>query len=187
MRRGAATILMIGLVVAGAEAGADVLDASPTGFTLENSRDVDVDATTIWSALIDEVDRWWPKDHTWWGVESRLTIDPRAGGCFCEAAGERYARHMAIVFVEPPRLLRMVGGLGPLQGMGVDGVMEWRITSVEGGTRITLHYRAGGYTPDNLGEFAPVVDQVQAVQLGGLADFVAGKQSVPRDFEPAPN
>jgi hypothetical protein len=33
-----------------------------------------------------------------------------------------------------------------------------------------LFYRAGGYTPDDLKGFAPVVDQVQAQQIGGLAD-----------------
>jgi hypothetical protein len=69
----------------------------------------------------------------------------------------------------------MTGGLGPLQGMGLDGALEWRLAKTEGGTRITLWYRAGGYTPDDLTKFVPVVDQVQGVQLGGLADYLRAK------------
>jgi len=154
---------------------AAVVDATPGGFTIENSRDVPVDAATAWNALVADVDRWWPKDHTWWGNESVLSIDPVAGGCFCERAGDdrRSALHMTVSFVDPGKLLRMTGGLGPLQGMGLHGALEWRFAPIEGGTRITLFYRAGGYAPDDLGKFAPVVDQVQALQLGGLADYLA--------------
>ena len=63
------------------------------------------------------------EDHTWWGRASRLSIDARAGGCFCEIAGKRQAQHMQVVFADPGKLLRMSGGLGPLQGMGLSGVL----------------------------------------------------------------
>ena len=158
-------------------ARAAVLDATASGFTLENQREVPVDAERAWNALVEDVDRWWPRDHTWWGKDGRLGIEPRAGGCFCESdsTGRRQARHMQVVFVDPGRLLRLEGGLGPLQGMGLHGVMEFRFEPLEqGGTRITLWYRAGGYTPDDLAAFAPVVDRVMALQLGGLADYLGG-------------
>jgi uncharacterized protein YndB with AHSA1/START domain len=154
-------------------ADAEVKDATASGFTVENSEVVPVDADVAWKALVHDIDRWWPKDHSWWGTESRLSIDARPGGCFCEIAGTRMARHMAVVFVDPGKTLRMTGGLGPLQGMGVDGVLEFRLAPADdGGTRITMFYRAGGYTPDDLSEFAPVVDKVQAQQLNGLAEFL---------------
>jgi uncharacterized protein YndB with AHSA1/START domain len=104
-------------------ASATVIDATPAGFTIENTRDVPVDAATAWNALVSDVDRWWPKDHSWWGKDSTLGIDPVAGGCFCERAadGKRSALHMTISFVDPGKLLRMTGGLGPLQGMGLGG------------------------------------------------------------------
>jgi hypothetical protein len=67
----------------------------------------------------------------------------------------------------------MTGGLGPLQGMGLHGALEFRLSPTEsGGTTVTMFYRAGGYTPDDLSAFAPVVDQVQALQLGGLATYL---------------
>ena len=161
-------------------ASAAVVDATASGFTLENSREVPVDAGTVWKSLVGDVDRWWPKDHTWWGSASTLSIDPRAGGCFCERVGKagdgREAQHLTVTFVEPDKLMRMVGGLGPLQGMGLHGVLEWRMVATgESATRITLWYRAGGYAPDDLSKLAPVVDRVQAAQLGAPVDFLAAK------------
>jgi hypothetical protein len=62
-----------------------------------------------------------------------------------------------------------------MQGMGLSGVLEWRLQAAEGGTRITLWYRAGGYSPDDLRQLAPVVDRVQGLQLGGLANYLTGQ------------
>lgn len=148
---------------------AEVKDATPSGFTVENSADVPADAATAWKVLIEDVDSWWPKDHSWWGKASTLSIEARAGGCLCEKAGNQQAQHMQVVFADPGKLLRMTGGLGPLQGMGLSGTLEFRLTTISTGTRIVLWYRAGGYTPDDLSKLAPVVDRVQALQLGGLA------------------
>lgn len=169
------TLAALGAALAAGPAMAEVKDATAAGFTVENTRSVAADPQTAWKALIEDVDLWWPKDHSWWGEASTLSIDPRAGGCFCEAvdprqAGARQALHMTVTFVDPGKLLRMTGGLGPLQGMGLHGALEFRLAPEGGGTRITLWYRAGGYTPDDLSKFAPVVDKVQALQLAGLAD-----------------
>jgi len=152
---------------------AEVKDASASGFTTENSVEVMADPPSAWRALVEGIDAWWPKDHTWWGAAGRLTIDARAGGCFCEKSGQEQAQHLQVVFVEPGKLLRLSGGLGPLQGMGLFGILEWRLVPIDGGTRITYWYRAGGYTPDDLRSLAVVVDQVQAQQLGDLARYLA--------------
>lgn len=174
-RRDAGVVLALATGLGPAVAGAEVVDASPRGFTLENVVEVPVDAATAWSALVEDVDAWWPADHTWWGAESTLTIEPRAGGCFCEKHGDNEAQHLLVTYAEPGRLLRLTGGLGPLQGMGLDGVAEFRLAGADGGgTRITLFYRAGGYAPEDLEAFAPIVDQVQGMQLGGLARHLGG-------------
>jgi uncharacterized protein YndB with AHSA1/START domain len=154
-------------------AKAEIKDATPAGFTLENKRVVPVAPEAAFHALVQDVDRWWPKDHSWWGKNAKFRIEPKAGGCFCEEGGERSALHMLVTFVDPPNTLRMTGGLGPLQGMGLHGALEFRFKALEGGsTEITMWYRAGGYAPDDLSKFAPVVDQVQGLQLGGLASFL---------------
>lgn len=163
-------------LLGGPRAQADVKDATPSGFTVENAITVAVDAKTAWRALVEDVDRWWPADHTWWGAEGQLSIEPRAGGCFCERHGEQQALHMLVTFVDPARLLRLTGGLGPLQGMGLHGALEFRLKAADGsGTTITMFYRAGGYTPDDLSKFAPVVDAVQALQIGGLRRYLSDK------------
>lgn len=166
-------LLALGLLAI-ASARAEVKDATPKGFTIENSVEVPVDREAAWDALVGDIDAWWPRDHTWWGAESKLSITARAGGCFCEKApGGRQAEHLRVAFVDPGRTLRMTGGLGPLQGMGLHGALEFRLAEAgPGWTRITLWYRVGGYTPDDLSKFAPVVDRVQGLQLGGLARYL---------------
>jgi uncharacterized protein YndB with AHSA1/START domain len=167
-----ATVLV--LATAGA-ARAEVKDAMASGFTVVNAIRVPVDRMKAWKALVDDVDRWWPKDHTWWGTQSVLSIEPRAGGCFCERHGEQQAQHLLVTLVDPGKLLRLTGGLGPLQGMGLNGVLEFRLAPADGGgTVITMYYRAGGYAPDDLSKLAPVVDKVQALQIGGLARLLGG-------------
>lgn len=172
MWKGVRTGVAVFLLAGSALAQAEVKDVSADGFTIENSETVPVDAMTAWNALVDDVGRWWPKDHTWWGDASRLSIQPRAGGCFCEINGARQAWHMTVTFVDPGRTLRMTGGLGPLQAMGINGALEFRLVPADKGTRITLYYRAGGYTPDDLTQFVPVIDKVQGAQLRGLAEYL---------------
>ena len=169
---GLTTLLGVSLLLATPGAHAVVKDATASGFTLENSQVVPVDADTAWRALVNDVGKWWPEDHTWWGNAADLSIDATAGGCFCERHGAQQAQHMTVTFVDPGQTLRMIGGLGPLQGMGLHGALEFRLAKVEGGTKITLWYRAGGYTPDDLSKFVAMVDQVQGQQLGGLAEFI---------------
>ena len=160
------------LAMASAQARAEVKDATAQGFTTENAEVVPVTPSAAWRALVRDVDAWWPRDHTWW-KGSALSIDPRAGGCFCEIDGARQARHLEVVFVDPDKTLRLSGGLGPLQGMGLNGVVEFRLTPADGGgTRIVLFLRAGGYTPDDLRTLAPVVDRVNRQQLAALAGYL---------------
>ena len=166
----AAAILAGGAWMTAAQA--KVVDQAANGFTVENSQWVPTDPATSWKAFVEDVGKWWPADHTWWGDASKLSISQKVGGCFCEINGLQQASHMTVVFVDPGKTMRMTGGLGPLQGMGLNGALEWRFAEENGGTRITLWYRAGGYTPDDLTKFVPVVDQVQGLQLGGLADYL---------------
>ena len=149
-----------------------VIAVSDSGFIVENKVHIDAPADEVWTALINDIDKWWPKSHSWWGDEGKFTLQAKAGGCFCETAGSRSAQHMQVVFVDPQKVLRMTGGLGPLQGMGVFGSLDWVFESVPGGTQITLTYRVQGFTPDGFSKLAPVVAEVQGLQLQGLANYL---------------
>lgn len=185
MRAASRLILCTALTLTLPCAKAEVKSSSPTGFALEQRIDVDVDAAHAWQALVHEVDAWWPRDHTWWGAESRLSIEPRAGGCFCEHAGTRSAEHLRVVFVDSPRSLRLLGGLGPLQGMGLHGVLEFRLSpNDDGGTAVQMNYTVGGYSATDLSGLAPVVDRVQAQQLGSLRSHLGGGEGEARRVSP---
>ncbi len=144
-----------------------------TGFIVENKVEIAADVATSWKAFVEDVDNWWPKDHSWWLDQGTFTIDPRAGGCFCERASDgRSAEHMRISFVDPGKMLTMTGGLGPLQGMGMFGALTFTFTESDRGTVVTMTYKVNGINPDGFEELAPVVDMVQGLQIGGLKTFL---------------
>jgi hypothetical protein len=80
------------------------------------------------------------------------------------------------VNVQPGKLLRLTGGLGPLQSLAVAGSLTWSFTPIAHGTRIELTYSVGGYSPDGFGDIAPAVDEVLSDQLRRLAAFADGRQ-----------
>lgn len=150
-----------------------VSHVSEFGFIVENQVEIAKPADKVWQALVNDVDKWWPKDHTWWGTTSTLSIESVAGGCFCEKVDDKSAEHMRIAFVDPHKLLRMAGGLGPLQGMGMHGALDWKFENTDKGTSITLTYRVSGIDPNGYENLAPIVAKVQGMQLQGLANYLS--------------
>lgn len=148
-----------------------VVMVSEHGFIVENTAQSSKPASLLWQQLVEDVDSWWPKDHTWWGEDGVLSIDKFAGGCFCEKSVDKSAEHMHISFVEPQKLLRMTGGLGPLQGMGMYGALDWKFQQLNDKTIITLTYRVSGIDPTGFEKIAPIVAQVQGDQLNALIDY----------------
>lgn len=151
---------------------ADVLDASPGGFTVRSTTEVRAVPLAVYLAMVDRVGSWWDGDHTWSGRASNLTIDARAGGCFCEKLPGGSAQHMAVVRADRGKTLRLTGALGPLQEMAVWGSMTWSLTENAGRTRVELTYTVGGYAPGGLEAVAKPVDAVLAAQLQRLKQFI---------------
>lgn len=155
------------------QVAAEVQHIAETGFILENKIQVNRDVASTWDAFIEEVDNWWPKDHSWWLDQGTFSIDAHAGGCFCERASDgRSAEHMHVSFVDPQKMLTMTGGLGPLQGMGMFGALTFVFAENGNGTEVTMTYRVNGINPDGFDELAPIVDMVQGLQIGGLKSFL---------------
>ncbi|UAA39953.1 SRPBCC domain-containing protein [Paraneptunicella aestuarii] len=160
-------------------AQAKVISNTEYGFTIENESIIKHSPEKAWQWFISDIDQWWPKSHSWWGEKGTFTLDDYAGGCFCEKTDAKTgnsAEHMRVNFVDKHKLLRMTGGLGPLQGMGIYGALDWRFEQTEqGDTKVTLRYQANGYNPESFKELIPIVDKVQAMQLGALVEY-ANKQ-----------
>jgi hypothetical protein len=67
----------------------------------------------------------------------------------------------------------MIGGLGPLQSMAVNGSMTFTLSQADnGGTKLEYEYAVGGYSPDGLEGIAGPVDRVQLEQLQRLQHFI---------------
>ena len=126
-------------------------------------------SAVAWTALVDDVGRWWPADHTWWGDGDALSIEPRAGGCFCETLDDGGGiEHMRVTFLQPGERVVLTGSLGPLLYEATAGVMDVKVEPIAGGSRLTMNYRAAGFAKGGAGAMAPLVDQVLATQMKRL-------------------
>ncbi|HSR50649.1 MAG TPA: SRPBCC domain-containing protein [Acidobacteriota bacterium] len=166
-------ILITGLILAvGATLAAEVVDASANGFTVRHQVSIAKDADQVYADIVDHVGSWWNPDHTFSMDASNLSIDDKAGGCFCEKlpdGGE--VRHLVVVNAVPGKMLRMTGGLGPLQGMAVTGAFTITLTPQDGSTQVEFRYTVGGYAPGGLNAIAGPVDGVIGEQLARLKGF----------------
>jgi hypothetical protein len=173
-----ALILMAGPVPAAAKVTAE----SERGFVVRHLVDVPANPERVWELLIKPA-KWWESSHTWSGDAANLSIDPRAGGCFCEvlrnpqspnAAPRGSVEHMRVVYIENGRALRMVGALGPLQADAATGTMTIEIKPEGEGSRILLEYVVGGYFRTPADKLAPAVDGMLAAQLASLVGKLGG-------------
>ena len=174
MKKSAGYLVTSFAIIAGSSAYANVESTGTNGFIVVNTVEVATPASQAWDALVSNVDQWWPKDHSWWN--GTFTIEPQAGGCFCEVSGARSAEHLRVSFVDPEQRLVMTGGLGPLQSMGMYGALDWQfIQPSPEQTTITLRYHVQGFNENGYAELALVVDKVQAIQLNALANYLKSR------------
>ncbi|SNS15195.1 Uncharacterized conserved protein YndB, AHSA1/START domain [Sphingomonas laterariae] len=166
-------ILIAGVALAmAAPAAAEVVAATPAGFKLARSVTVKATPAEAYAAL-GRIGQWWNGEHSYSGNAANMRLDPRAGGCFCEALpGGGSIEHGRVIYAEPGKLLRFTGGLGPLQADAITGTLTWSIEAKSGATQITQSYVAGGYTPGGLESLAPIVDQVLGEQLDRLKAYL---------------
>lgn len=155
---------------------ADVINSSEHGFELRIEKTINSDAMTAYRQFI-RIGEWWDPEHTWFGKAENLSIEPTAGGCFCEKSDDREVLHMTVSYVDPGKEIRMIGGLGPLQMMGVHGGWSWQFKTLpENRTNIILNYQVVGFLPGGLDSLAEVVNGVQTNQLERLASVIESAQ-----------
>lgn len=172
------TALAFAALSLSAPVAAEVVQTTETGFTTRDSVVVKGTPYDAWLALIAPA-KWWNKSHTWSGDAANLYISPQANGCFCEllpapeGAPEEVRRgsalHMTVIMADPGKVLRMRGGLGPLQSEPADGVLTVTLSQVEGGTRIVWEYVVGGPMRYEIPMISKAVDGVMSEQMRGLA------------------
>lgn len=166
-----------------ATARADIEQAEAGAIGVRVSVSVDAPAKKVWATLV-EPKSWWDKAHTWSGDAANLSLDPKPGGCFCEKLPNGGGvRHLAIEHVDPAKLLRMRGALGPMADMAVEGVLTITLAEDDKNadkkrpqTTITFVYRvSGGGQKGGLDKLAKPVDEVITAQVMRLARVSEGK------------
>jgi uncharacterized protein YndB with AHSA1/START domain len=145
---------------------------TPNGFLVKLEANVSAPKAKVYDALVGQVGSWWNPEHTYSHDAKNLSIDPRPGGCFCEKLPNGGGvEHLRVVYVAPREVLRLSGGLGPLQASGVAGSMTWKLTGDGDNTRVQLSYSVGGLIDGGFDKIAPAVENVLNEQLDRLKLF----------------
>jgi pimeloyl-ACP methyl ester carboxylesterase len=149
-------------------ASAAVSSVSPTGFLVTHRAEVQAAPAIVFEA-IGQPARWWSPEHTYSRRAENLKMRLVAGGCFCEAWERNAIEHARVIAVMPPKWIRLEGGLGPLQEMAVNAVLDFRIEAHGGGSTVSVTYRVRGSADAALDKLAAPVDNVLGEQVDRLA------------------
>ena len=168
-------VSMLVLSLATASVQAAVQETRDGYFAIQSVILVDVPPAAAYRALI-KPSLWWDPAHTWSGSSKSLSLEPRAGGCFCEKLKDGGSvQHARVLFAQPGQLLRLAGALGPLQDMPVSGVLTFTLAPDGPGTRITMTYQVAGAMSIEAAKLAPLVDQVMNGQFERLRGYANSK------------
>lgn len=178
-----------------APATAEVKDAGEGGVVIRLTEEVTATPQESWKALIAPGE-WWSGEHTYSGDAKNLYLDAQATGCFCEKLprpkdapeDQRIGsvEHMHVVYADPNRVLRMTGGLGPLQSEAVHATMTMTLKAVPGGTRILWEYVFGGAMRYKKEQIGPAVEKVLGEQLTRLGAKLGSKAPAVPEAKDAP-
>ena len=118
--------------------------------------------------LLGKPSRWWNSEHTWSGDAKNMSLQARAGGCFCEAWNGNSVMHAQVILAQPGSVLRLQGGFGPLQDMAVNAVLTYNLKKQSDGTHVEMIYRVSGNDSHKLSSLSGIVDKVMGEQLEGF-------------------
>lgn len=165
--------LLVAILSTAVSLGADVLDSADAGFTVKHAVTISASRDRVYATLTGQISRWWDSAHTFSGDAANLSIDSLPGGCFCERLRTPGGvQHMRVVYAEQGRLLRMTGGLGPLQDLAASGTLTLTLQETFGTTTVTMTYTVGGYRPGGLAGLAKPVDVVLTSQMDRLKRYI---------------
>lgn len=150
-----------------------VVMSSASGLIVREEAQFAGSAASAWKRLID-VGSWWNPEHTYSGKSANLSLGLQPGGCFCEKLENGgFVKHLEVVLVMPEKMLRLTGGLGPLQGLGATGALTFTLRSVSPeATAVVAEYSVVGYSREGLAQAASAVDAVLGEQLRRFAGQV---------------
>ncbi|MAK62930.1 MAG: hypothetical protein CMK09_18325 [Ponticaulis sp.] len=169
---------LFAMVVLGSPlAGADVVNASANGFQLSLERTSTREAKAQFDRVL-RISEWWGDAHTHSGDASNLRVTTLAAGgqwreTWSDGAGGggdvEHGRVIAGSKIGNVWMVRFDAGLGPLQEMGVKGVLTIEVEAGDtSGSKVRFKYNVTGADFQELDKIAPVVDGVLTEQLDNL-------------------
>ena len=156
-------------------ANAEVVDPSPTGFTVKLHYSIQAPAGEVYRTMVRNIGDWWSSSHTYSGDSHNLVLEDNARGCFCETLpNQGSVRHMEVVLAMPGKLLRMTGGLGPLQEFAT-GMLTITLTPSKdtpaGNTELQVAYPVSSFQSKEMEKWGPLVEEVLNEQFARLKTF----------------
>lgn len=152
-------------------AAAEVVAAGPEGFSLKVVTTSTARPEQAYQAFA-AISQWWDPAHSYSGDATTLSLQFQVGGGFLERLPKGgFVEHLRVVYVSPGKEIRLLGGLGPLQAMGLHGAMTVQFKPLAAGCEINMLYNVSGFTAQGLVELASVVDRVQQGQMERHASY----------------
>lgn len=171
-----AVMIIAFMISAATPSSADIIAKGDHGFQIRITQPIKAPPQKVYDAL-SQVSKWWNADHTYSLDADNLYLEPKAHGWFGERLpGGGVVCHMQVVFVQPGKMIRLTGGLGPLQELGVQGAMTWSVKESDEGSEFVLTYNVVGFLPDGMQMFAGPVNGVLSQQVEGLKRLVENQQ-----------
>jgi uncharacterized protein YndB with AHSA1/START domain len=168
-------LTLAAVVMLATPARADIVPANPAGFMIDQRVEIAAPPAKVWATLIQPA-KWWSKENTYSGNSANLTLDPRAGGCWCEKLKDGGSvEHMRVVMLAPNDSLRLVGALGPLQAGAVAATLSVELKAEGSGTVLRYSYVAGGFMRPSLDAMALPVKTVLDAQFLNLKKAAEAK------------
>jgi len=162
---------------ASADTPAAVRDVDANHLLLNYTLSVKASPAAAYANVVD-IAHWWSSDHTYSGSAANLHMDAKAGGCYCEKLPGGGVEHMRVVLAMPGKLLRLSGGLGPLQSGALNGTLTFAFKPGSEGSVIEVNYAVAGYIDGGFEKIGSGVDQVLGQQLQHL-EQLANSDKVP--------
>ena len=162
---------------------AAVSNVTPSGFLVTIKSTLRTSPKTTFTAL-QQVGSWWSGEHTYSGKAAAMSLEMRAGGCFCERWDGNSIEHGRVIYVSREKAVRLEAALGPLQEMAVNGILHFALEPAGDDTTLTLTYRVRGSPEAALDKAAAAVDRVLVEQMTRFVRFV--ETGAPAPVAPPP-
>ncbi|MDP3736624.1 MAG: hypothetical protein Q8R02_04495 [Hyphomonadaceae bacterium] len=159
----------VALAAMAAPAFAEVKAAAADGLVFQFKGQMAMPRDAAWTRLL-AIGSWWSSAHTYSGDAANMSIDPVAGGCWCEMWSDGEVEHGRVISMMRNDVLRFQTALGPLQDTGVSAVMTFTLAEgpAAGTTSVTMDYNVVGSSLTNLTPLASPVDGVLQEQFNRL-------------------